>query len=144
VLLLGNIVYKGKIDDDFEGFDDNVIFKMANGSYWIQTQYHYWYHYAYRPDALITEESGRCMLTVAGHSIPVRRLSTVIESQIDGEFTGWDGKKQYKLLNGQIWKQVEYKYEYKYAYRPEAIVYDVGGEFKMSVEGTTVSVRRIQ
>jgi len=140
---MGRVIYQGKIDTGFEGFNDNVIFKMANGAYWIQTQYHYWYHYAYRPDALITEENGRNMLTVAGHSIPVRRLDYVIESQIDGEFNGWDGSKQYKLVNGQVWQQAEYKYEYKYAYRPEAIVCDVGGTYIMSVEGTTVPVRRI-
>ena len=62
------VVYQGKIDSDFEGFDDSVIFKMANGTYWIQAQYYYWYHYAYRPDALITEENGHFMLTVAEQS----------------------------------------------------------------------------
>jgi hypothetical protein len=141
---MGRVIYQGKIDTDFEGFNDNVIFKMANGTYWIQAQYNYWYHYAYRPDALITEENGRNMLTVAGNSIPVRRLDSIIESQIDGEFNGWDGSKHYKLVNGQVWQQAEYKYEYKYAYRPEVIVCDVGGTYIMSVEGTTVPVRRIR
>lgn len=138
------VVYQGKINSDFAGFNDNAIFKMANGTYWIQAQYHYWYHYAYRPDAIITEENGRFMLNVEDHSIPIRRLSSVIESQIDGEFTGWDGSKQYKLVNGQIWQQAEYKYEYKYAYRPETVVCDVGGGYLMLVEGTKVFVRRIR
>ena len=84
------------------------------------------------------------MLNVEDHSIPIRRLSSVIESQIDGEFTGWDGSKQYKLVNGQIWQQAEYKYEYKYAYRPETVVCDVGGGYLMLVEGTKVFVRRIR
>jgi len=141
---MGRVIYQGKIDADFEGFDDNVIFKMANGTYWIQTQYNYWYHYAYRPDALITEENGRYILTVAGHSISVRQLDSIIESQIDGEFNGWDGNKQYKLINGQVWQQVEYKYEYKYAYQPEVFICDDGGRYIMSVDGTTVQVRRIR
>ena len=138
------VVYQGNIDSDFEGFDDNVIFKMANGTYWIQDQYHYWYHYAYRPDASITEENGRFILTVAEHSIPVRRLNSVVESHIDGEFKGWEGSTQYKLVNGQVWQQVKYIYKYKYAYRPEVVICDIGGGHLMSVKGTTVSVKRIR
>ena len=50
---MSQIIFRGKIDSDFEGFDDNAIFKMSDGSYWVQSQYAYWYHYAYRPDAII-------------------------------------------------------------------------------------------
>ena len=96
------VVFKGKIESDFNGFDDNSVFKMSNGTYWVQTRYRYWYHYAYRPNAVITEENGSYILTVAEQSIPVRLISDVIESIIDGEFTGWDGSKKYKLTNGQI------------------------------------------
>ena len=138
------IVYQGKICGVFNGFDDNAVFKMANGTYWIQARYHYWYHYSYCPDAVITEENGQFILNVANHSIPVRRLNSVIESRIDGEFKGWDGHKQYKLVNGQVWQQSEYKYQYKYAYRPEAIVYNIGGRYIMSVDGTRVPVKRIK
>ena len=44
------------------GFDDEVIFKLANGTHWIQDQYKYWYNYAYNPEATITEEGGRYIL----------------------------------------------------------------------------------
>lgn len=140
---MSRVIYKGKIESDFNGFDDNTVFKMSNGMYWVQSQYRYWYHYAYRPDATISEENGRYILTVAGQSIPVRQLSSVIESNIDGEFNGWDGDKKYKLRNGQIWKQDEYKYEYKYAYSPEVMICNIDGSNIMFVEGTHVRVRRI-
>ena len=68
------VVYQGYIDSDFEGFDDEVLFKMDNGTYWLQSQYYYWYHYEYRPEALITEEKGQYILTVAGESIPVIQI----------------------------------------------------------------------
>ena len=140
---MSRIVFRGRIDSDFEGFDDNAIFKMDNGSYWIQDQYKYWYHYAYRPEATITEEDGRKILTVCEQSIPVRLLSDVIESHIDGSFKGWEGKTKYKLLNGQEWQQAEYKYEYKYSYRPEVTIFNIDGRYIMCVEGTRVVVKRV-
>ena len=139
---MSEVVYDGRIDGEFEGFNDEVLFKMGDGTYWVQAQYQYWYHYAYRPDLIITEENGRYILTVAGHSILVRRVTDVIESRIDGEFKGWDGETSYKLQNGQVWQQSTYKYEYKYAYLPEAVVYRAGSGYRMSVAGTTADVRR--
>ncbi|MFH1079274.1 MAG: hypothetical protein V1766_03255 [Pseudomonadota bacterium] len=140
---MGNVTYEGKIDGEFEGFDDEVLFKMINGTYWIQSQYKYWYHYAYSPDVTITVENGEYILTVAGNSVPVRRISGVIESRIDGEFRGWEGDTTYKLQNGQTWQQTTYKYTYKYAYSPEAIIYEAGGGYKMLVAGTSANVRHI-
>ena len=141
---MSEVVYDGKIDGDFEGFNDEVLFKMKNGTYWIQAQYKYWYHYAYCPDATVTKENGRYILTVAEHSIPVRKVTDVIESRIEGEFKGWDGKTSYKLLNGQVWQQSTYKYEYKYAYMPEAVVYEATGGYKMRTAGTTADVRLVR
>ena len=139
---MARVVFKGRIESDFNGFDDNSVFKMSNGTYWVQTRYRYWYHYAYRPNAVITEENGSYILTVAEQSIPVRLISDVIESIIDGEFTGWDGSKKYELTNGQIWQQSEYKYEYTYAYRPEVMICNINGSYIMYVHGTQVSVRK--
>ncbi len=96
------IVYQGKIDSTFEGFDENKIFKMSNGMYWVQAKYRYWYHYAYRPNVIITQEDGKYMLEVEGQKIQVKRLENVIESNIDGEFTGWDSDKVYRLTNSSM------------------------------------------
>jgi len=135
-------VYEGKIGGAFYGFNGEMLFKMANGTYWIQAKYKYWYHYKYRPAAVITRESGNYVLTVEGHSIPVRRVTDVVESQIDGEFEGWQGESVYRLVNGQVWEQAAYKYEYHYAYRPEALVYPSSEGYKMVVDGTEAVVRR--
>jgi hypothetical protein len=59
----------------------------------------------------------------------------VIETQINGEFTGWDGDTIFELTNGQIWQQDSYAYTYHYAYRPKVLIYYVGGRYKMTVEG---------
>lgn len=140
---MGQIIYQGKLYSTFEGFNQNAIFKMNNGTYWVQAQYRYWYHYKYRPDVTIVLENGQYIMFVEGQSIQVRRLYDVIESNIDGAFEGWNGDTVYRLMNGQTWKQKEYKYEYKYAYNPDVIIADINGTYVMQVEGTQVEVMRI-
>ena len=71
---------------------------------------------------------------------------SVIETQIDGEFNGWEGETIVKLMNGQIWQQTEYHYHYHYAYMPKVVVYRSGGGYKMKVEGVekAVGVERLR
>ena len=141
---MARIVYGGRIDGDFHGFDEEALFKMRNGTFWIQAQYKYWYHHADSPAAMITEESGRHTLIVAGESIPVRRVSNVVESRIDGEFRGWEGDTEYTLQNGQVWRQSTYQYTNRYAFMPEVLVYPAEGGYIMLVAGTSASVRRVR
>lgn len=70
---------------------------------------------------------------------------TVVETQVDGEFNGWEGETIVKLMNGQIWQQTEYYYEYHYAYMPNVLMYPSGGGFKMKIDGTSrdVGVQRL-
>jgi len=51
--------------------------------------------------------------TYAGFTSP-----DYIESQIDGDFEGWEGDTIIKLMNGQIWQQTEYYYYYTYSFMP--------------------------
>ena len=65
---------------------------------------------------------------------------SVIESQVDGDFEGWEGETVVKLMNGQIWIQTEYYYEYHYAYMPDVLIYQSRGVWKMKVEGIDKAV----
>lgn len=65
---------------------------------------------------------------------------SVIESQVNGEFEGWDGETVVRLMNGQVWIQSEYYYEYRYAYMPDVLIYSSGGGWKMQVEGINKAV----
>lgn len=140
------LVKESQIDGDFEGFDDDVLFKLVDGSYWIQDQYKYWYHYAYCPKVNLLKAGGRFFLQVQGQNevVPVSQISDVIESQINGEFEGWEGETEYQLTNGQVWKQSTYHYDYTYSYMPEVIIYSVGSGYRMRVEGTSADVRKIK
>lgn len=74
------------------------------------------------------------------------KTSDAIESEISGDFHGWDGETIFKLTNGQIWQQAEYDYEYEYAFQPEVTIYKATGGYKMKVEGMddTIYVRRLR
>ena len=54
---MSSVIYRGKIESDFNGFHDNAVFKMGNGTYWVQSKYCYWYYYSYRPDVIILQTS---------------------------------------------------------------------------------------
>ena len=71
---------------------------------------------------------------------------SVIESQIDGDFEGWEGESIVKLMNGQIWQQSDYYYYYHYAFMPKVFIFRSGGGYKMKVEGIekAVSVKRLK
>jgi hypothetical protein len=81
-----------------------------------------------------------------GTPVAVPSPGGVVETQVDGEFNGWEGETIVKLMNGQIWQQTEYHYEYHYAYMPKALVYPSGGGFKMRVDGVSkpVAVQRLR
>jgi len=141
-----DIVHRAYIESEFTGFDEDALFHLSNGTYWLQAEYKYWYHYAYRPQVEIYRVSGRFYLRLVGRqeSVAVEQLSDVIESQISGEFNGWDGESEYELTNGQVWKQKQYRYEYQYKYRPHVLIYNASSGQIMDVEGCQAVVKRIR
>jgi hypothetical protein len=52
------------IDGDFNGWDDEVIYKMTNSEIWQQRNYHYHYHYTYEPRVIIYPTSTGCHIKV--------------------------------------------------------------------------------
>jgi hypothetical protein len=64
-----------------------------------------------------------------------RVTPNVIETQIDGDFEGWEGETIVKLMNGQVWQQTEYYYHYHYSFMPRVMIFKSGAGYKMKVEG---------
>jgi hypothetical protein len=83
---------------------------------------------------------------LAGRPVAAAPTGSVVETQVDGDFNGWEGETIVKLMNGQIWQQTEYRYEYHYAFMPKVLVYPSGSGFKMKVDGTSqpVGVERLR
>jgi hypothetical protein len=73
-------------------------------------------------------------------------IGQVIETNIDGEFGGWEGETIFKMMNGSIWQQSSYAYTYHYAYMPNVIIYLKAGSYYMKVEGVDdeIQVRQIR
>jgi uncharacterized protein YjlB len=80
------------------------------------------------------------------HEEQNQNIRTAIKSQIDGEFTGWEGDTLYKLVNGQYWQQSSYHYHYHYAYSPSVLIYPSGGGYMIHVDeddGEDISVKQV-
>ncbi len=127
------------------------VFRLADGSIW-EVQHEYEYLYEYSPSVVVCPLRGK--LLVDGKTLDVRRLSSsaspspgrestgeLIESQIDGEFSGWDGDTIFKLTNGQIWQQSSYAYTYSYKSRPSVIIFRSHSGYEMQVDGVDGRVR---
>ncbi|UOD50699.1 hypothetical protein [Orrella daihaiensis] len=130
----------------FMGNNDE-IFKISDGSLW-QVKYEYEYLYVYYPDIVICPNEGMMIIDDTTLSIiPLTNgyaasgFGAVIESQIDGDFEGWEGDTIYKLMNGQIWQQVSYEYEYSYGFMPNVIIFQKNGSNYMKVDGVNSIVQ---
>ena len=134
------------------------IFKLADGSIW-EINYEYEYLYEYYPDVVACPDKNFIVLN--SKKLNATQLSgtgssggggagssgvTVIESKIDGDSEGFEGDTIFKLMNGQIWQQIDGKYKYKYKFMPKVTIISSGNSGKMSIEGidTTIRVMRIR
>lgn len=68
-------------------------------------------------------------------------MSELVKSNIDGTFQGWSGDTVFKLVNGQLWEQINYSYLYHYAYQPETKIKSLNRGYVMEVEGVRESIQ---
>ena len=72
----GPDLIESRIEGEFEGWDGETIFKLANGQIWQQVSFAFTYHYAFRPKVTIIKTHGAYKMLVDGVSgtIFVKRL----------------------------------------------------------------------
>ena len=75
-----------------------------------------------------------CSQFTAPASGTVNYCNPAVETQIAGEYNGWDDEVIYKMTNGQIWQQENYHYHYHYAYRPDVVIYSTRHGCHIKVE----------
>lgn len=63
-----------------------------------------------------------------------------LESQIDGDFEGWQGETVFRLINGQYWQQVSFSYVYQYAFAPAVQIVREGLGYRMYVAEVEPSI----
>ena len=137
-IVLPRDVIESTIYGEYNGWNGDTIYKLTNGQFWEQSSYYYEYDYEYMPDVLIYPSGSGYKMKVGdgGESVGVQQVFDVIESQIDGDYEGWEGETVYSLYNGQVWQQSSYHYHYHYAYSPSVMIFkSQGGGYKMKVEG---------
>ncbi|CAN5271004.1 hypothetical protein BH11ACT1_BH11ACT1_14080 [soil metagenome] len=61
-----------QIDGSWTGWSGDTIVHLTDGTVWRQDEYHYEYHYAYRPEATVTH--GKMQVTGMRRAVRVRQL----------------------------------------------------------------------
>ncbi len=59
-------IVESKIDGEFQGWEGETVFQLANGQIWQQVDFAYAYHYSYSPDVLIVRLNGQFFMQVEG------------------------------------------------------------------------------
>ncbi|QNU63978.1 hypothetical protein [Vreelandella titanicae] len=124
------------------------VFQLIDGSFWEVT-HEYEYLYEYYPEVVVCPSRGQIILggkalsvqQVGGGSVGSGSSGNIIETNIDGEFEGWEGETIFRLMNGQIWQQSSYSYLYHYSYSPRVIIIQRNGGYEMQVEGVNQQIR---
>ncbi len=95
------------------------------------------------PDVKIYRNGSDFKLVIEDFDEPVicKKLKNVIETQISGEFKGWEGQTIFKMINGQIWQQSAYAYMYHYSYSPNVLIYEFKGNWTMKVEDVDETIQ---
>jgi hypothetical protein len=64
-------IIEGQIEGDFEGWEGETIVKLTNGQIWQQSEYYYYYRYAFMPKVLIFKSGSAYKMKVEGIERPV-------------------------------------------------------------------------
>jgi hypothetical protein len=71
---------------------------------------------------------------------PAVTSSGIIESNIEGEFKGWEGRTIIRLTNGQVWQQNDLQLYLYLAIMPKVMIISTSGGYMAKVEGVGMSV----
>ena len=73
-------------------------------------------------------------------------MGEIIETHVQGNFTGWKHGTQFQLVNGQVWEQESPDYFYYHYHGIRVTIEAEGSVGVMSVAGIpqTVTVRRVR
>jgi hypothetical protein len=111
------------------------IFKTYDSEYYVINELTLQLVLTLSPEVQIFRKGSDYKLIIEDFDEPVicKKITNVIETQIDGDFEGWEGETIFKMMNGQIWQQSSYDYTYHYAYSPEVLIYEFQGSWIMRV-----------
>ena len=73
----GSTTVESRVDEEFNGWTGETIVKLRNGQIWQQSQFYYYYRYAYAPNVIVYPIDGVMKMKVEGvaEAVPVRLLN---------------------------------------------------------------------
>ncbi|GES43142.1 hypothetical protein RsS62_23940 [Rhizobium dioscoreae] len=66
------MIINSRIDGDFNGTEDEVVFTLTNGQVWQQIGYKYRYRYRYSPRVQIFKNGSHHLMIVDGFPDPIK------------------------------------------------------------------------
>lgn len=129
-------------------FTPGLVIKTRSGHYYEITDKTKFKNMMANPSVTVYKLGKRkFQLVIQGIDIPIEanRIQEVIESNINGDFKGWEGATSFNLVNGETWIQDEFGSLFANLYRPKVFIYRTSdGTYKMRVEGIkeVITVRR--
>jgi hypothetical protein len=103
-----------------------------------------------QPRLMVYQDGKKFKIKIEGIEklLTCNKVQEVIESNIDGDFKGWDGTTSFKLVNQQIWKQDNpTSTVFANMYRPAVLVYLSSEGYKLKIEGLNedpILVKKVQ
>jgi hypothetical protein len=104
---------RDRIDACLEGtIHQNFIIKTQRHGYYIVTKETDLLENTCNPKVAIYRKDSGYQLKINGikPSIICEKPEVVYENEIDGEFEGWDGDTVFKMVDGQVYQQLNHDY----------------------------------
>jgi hypothetical protein len=131
--------------------NNGEVFKLSDGSVW-EVLFEYEYLYEYYPT--ITACPDNNFIVLDDKKLSAKPISggsgsgmsgSVIESNINGNWHGWQGGTIIQLTNGQIWEQVGLALSLSLGLGNDVLIYEKSGGYYMMVDGEdeAVMVKRL-
>jgi hypothetical protein len=155
----GPVAERTRVDGRLTDLRRGTLLKMASGSVYEVTDSIHVSVNRSDPDVTVHGSGSSVSLTIDGVDKPVRATLITrgspwsvpgtperVESSVRGKFEGFARGRLYRLANGDIWEQTEYRTTYHSLYDPDVTIVRDGSEHRMSVDGVsdTVAVKRVK
>lgn len=155
----GPVAERTRVDGRLTDLRRGTLLKMASGSVYEVTDSIQLSVNRSDPDVTVHGSGSSVSLTIDGVDKPVRATLITrgsswsvpgtperVESSIRGKFEGFARGRLYRLANGDIWEQTEYRTTYHSLYDPDVTIVRDGSDHRMTVDGAsdTVTVKRVK
>lgn len=91
-----------------------------------------------QPQLVVYQDGKKYKIKIQGIDklLACNKIQDVIESNIDGDFKGWDGNTSFKLVNQEEWKQdAPTSSIFVNLYRPAVLIYLTSEGYKLKIDG---------